>query len=113
MNRLLLTLLSLVVLKGTAFAADIPKILPEKEAAEGTAIKSIKVSEINANLFSSIYDFIKETDTSLSDGFVSLKDFVETGEWLFTSLQNPEMQNQVLSFSLRLMLALFLSLAFA
>ncbi len=113
--RLSLSLLSLLLFRVSAFAEEdeIQTLLPKPEIPEGSAIAHIKVSEINANLFSTIFDFIKSTTATFSEGFVSLKDFIETGEWLFASLQNPEMQAQVMSFSLRFVIVLVVSLVVA
>ncbi len=106
---------AMTILGGKLLAMDLDDFVPPKEgpASESAPLKAIKVSEINANLFSNIYDFIQESATSLFEGFVSLKDFVETGEWLIASLQSPEMQSQISSFGLRLILSLFLSLVVA
>jgi len=113
MKRLLLTFFSLMILSLSAFAVDFSSIIPKTNASEGMPVSTIKVSELNANLFSSIYDFFKETIGFLFEGFVSLKDFVETGEWLVANLQNPEMQQIAISFSLRMMLSLFVAFVFA
>jgi small-conductance mechanosensitive channel len=87
------------------------------EAASATpatpAIKPIKISEINANVFSAIYDFVQETGADLFEGFVSLKDFVEVGEWIIESWQTPEMRQQIASFSLRLLIVFFVSFVLA
>lgn len=111
MKRLLLTIWGLFLLKGNAFAGQIPLMTTSQENSPLPPLKPIKISEINANLFSAIYDFLKEIGTSVFEGFVSLKDFVETGEWLIASLQNPEMRDLVGSFGIRLTLSLFIAFA--
>lgn len=106
MKRILLSLWGLVLLTGKGLA----------ETAEGQEkaepiITPIKVSELNANLFSKVYDFFSEIKSTFFEGFVSLKDFVETGEWFIAELQKPEMRELVESFGIRL--AVCLAIAFA
>jgi len=112
MKRMLFAFLGLVLLKGSAFA-QFPLRAPQSESPAGPPMKPIKVSELNANLFSAIYDFFKETGAFLFEGFVSLKDFVETGEWLLSALQNREMRDLIGSFGVRLMISLVIAFAIA
>lgn len=113
MSRILIAFLSLLYLTGSTFAAHVPLSGVQNEAPIPPSAKPIKVSELNANLFSAVYDFFKETGTSLLEGFVSLKDFVETGQWLVSALQNPEMRDLVGSFGVRLMISLLIAFAIA
>lgn len=73
----------------------------------------IKVSEINANLFSAIYDFFQKIGYDFFEGVISLKDFVEVGEWLLLCLQTPETRDQIVSFGLRLLIAFVASFSLA
>ncbi|OJW55257.1 MAG: hypothetical protein BGO67_11525 [Alphaproteobacteria bacterium 41-28] len=111
MKHFLLAFLSLLLLRGTAFAGKFPKLMPPVEVPAGPHIKPIKVSELNANLFSAVYDFFKDTGAIVFEGFVSLKDFVETGEWLVVELQNPAMRDLLGSFSIRLIISFLLAFA--
>jgi len=77
------------------------------------SLKPIKVSEINANLFSSIYDFFHQAGKTVLEGFVSLKDFVELGDWFIKSIKTPDTRYQLASFSTQLMVVLFVSFVLA
>src|SRR3990167_6921895 len=74
----LFVLLASFLMISSSLAAKIPLVSDQAEKVE--PIKPIKVSELNANLFSDVYDFLKEAGSSLFEGVVSLKDFFETGE---------------------------------
>ncbi len=111
MKCIFLALWSLLLLKERGFAASMPLLRIPNEAPSGPPLKPIKVSELNANLFSAIYELFKEAGATLFEGFVSLKDFVETGEWLYTSFQNPEMRALVGSFSVHLIISLLIAFA--
>ena len=78
-----------------------------------TSPKPIKVSELNANLFSAVYDFLQKIGHNVCEGFISLKDFIEVGEWVFASLKTPEMRGHVGSFCLRLTISLVLAFTLA
>ncbi|MBY0500535.1 MAG: mechanosensitive ion channel [Alphaproteobacteria bacterium] len=112
MKRILLLIWAVILLMGAAIAAEIPLLMNvQKDASpQGLPSKPIKVSEINANLFSTIYDFLNDALSFLLEGFVSLKDFIETGEWLFTALKNPGMQDKMQAFGVRLIIAFFVAL---
>jgi small conductance mechanosensitive channel len=62
----------------------------------------IKVSEINANLFSALYDIIQIAANDLLQAFVSLGDFVAVGNWILASLEVPETYDQIIFFVLQL-----------
>jgi small-conductance mechanosensitive channel len=114
MKRILIFIWGTLILKGSAIATQTSALMGvQKDTPPGPPIKPIKVSEINANLFSAIYDFLTETASSLFEGFVSLKDFVETGNWLIKGLQNPAMRDQVGAFSLRLLIAFLVAFTIA
>lgn len=104
MKRMILLFWSLCTLKGHALAV-VEQAAEDKE----TTIKLIKVSELNANLFTVIYDFIKNIKKEFFEGFVSLKDFVETGKWCLTELKNPEKCELMGSFSIRLAVSFVLA----
>lgn len=110
MKHFLLALWTLVLLKGGAVAQH-PMMVPQTETPATSHVKPLKVSELNANLFSAIYDFFKDTGAVIFEGFVSLKDFVETGEWLILGFKNPAMRDLLGSFSVRLIIALLLAFA--
>jgi small-conductance mechanosensitive channel len=112
MKRFLLLIWTAMLLKGFAKAAEVPHLMGVQKDSppQGLPSKPIKVSEINANLFSTIYDFLNEALSSLLEGFVSLKDFIETGEWLFKALKNPGMQDKIQVFGVRLIIAFFVAL---
>lgn len=112
MKRILFILWSVFNLKGAALAEKLP-LLRARDDASHPPIKPIKVSELNANLFSAIYDFFKETSASVFEGFVSLKDFFETGEWLAAELQTPEMRELFGAFSIRLLISLSVAFGIA
>jgi hypothetical protein len=113
MKRILLTFTWIIV--GIADAmAQIPLMTdPQTDIPAEPMLKPIKVSEINANLFSAIYDFFQKVGSNLFEGFVSLKDFVEVEDWLITSLKAPEMRAQVASFSAQLTLSIIVSFGLA
>jgi hypothetical protein len=114
MKRILLLICLLALPIKAVLGAPIPMMGAQKESTESVApIKPIKVSEINANLFSAMYDFLGEAGAEVFEGFVSLKDFVEVGEWFIESFQTPDMRNQLASFSVRFMFVFFLSFVFA
>lgn len=52
--------------------------------------KIIKVSELNANLFSFIYEYIKQAAEVFLEGFVSLADFLELADFLVESWYDKE-----------------------
>lgn len=108
MKSILQFLGSVLFLRGAAFAKA-AKEVGEQESA----IKPLKVSEINANLFSAIYDFFGGIQKSILEGVVSLKDFVETGEWLILEFKQPETRHLMEAFCIRLSIALILSLIIA
>lgn len=112
MKRTLWLLWGLLILKGKAFA-DATQTADGKETSIVSTIKPIKVSELNANLFSAIYDFFREMRQAFFEGFVSLKDFVETGEWLIAELKTPEMRDLMGSFGIRLAVSLALAFTIA
>ncbi len=112
MKHLLLMLWSLLLLTGEALATKLPMAIPQSEPpVVSSPIKPIKVSELNANLFSAVYDFLKDTGAIVFEGFVSLKDFIETGEWLVLGLKNPATRDLLGSFGVRLMISLLLAFA--
>src|SRR3989338_4678601 len=102
-----------VVLQGFSGASKyIPLLGAQKEAPPVIPpIKPVKVSEISANVFSAVYDFLKDLLEKSFEAFVSLKDFVETGEWFISSLKNPEMRALLGSFSLRFLIAFLAAFA--
>lgn len=108
MKRITLLLGALIIVTGKVFA----KTAQGQEKAEAT-IKPFKVSELTPNLFSTVYDFFTEIKTAFFEGFVSLKDFVETGEWLIAELKTPEMRELAGSFGIRLAVSLALAFAIA
>jgi small-conductance mechanosensitive channel len=95
----------------TGIQKEVSPAVPPQSATP--AIKPIKISEINANIFSAIYDFVQETGADLFEGFVSLKDFVEVGEWVIEGWQTPEMRQQIASFSLRFLIVFFVAFVLA
>ena len=111
MKRMLFVLWSWVLFKGNLLATQLPMVSTQSEATATPHIKPIKVSELNANLFSAVYDFLKDTGSIVFEGFVSLKDFIETGEWLVLGLQNPEMRPLLGSFGVRLLISVLLAFA--
>ncbi len=110
MKHILLAFYLFVLPFGGAIATSLPLAI---ETPQEAPVKPIKVSEIIANLFSASYDFFQKTGSDIFEGFVSLKDFVEMGEWLGISLKVPETRHQVASFSVRLLIALFVSFILA
>ncbi len=80
-------------------------IIPNFQEGISDTITPIKVSEINANLFSAIYDFLQKIGSDLFEGLISLKDFVEVSEWIILCLQTPATRDQIVSFFLRLLIA--------
>jgi hypothetical protein len=74
MKRSLLFLFGNILILGNLFAVKLLAAGVEKEKLVESPIKSIKVSELNANFFSAIYDFLKDTGSALFEGFFSLKD---------------------------------------
>lgn len=76
-------------------------------------LKPPKVSELNANLFSALYDAFQKVGHHVCEGFISLKDFVTVGEWVFESLKTPALRGEVGSFCLRLAIPLILAFALA
>lgn len=106
MKRIMFLFWSFVNLTGAVIA-------DAKLDSKESVIKPIKVSEINANLFSVIYDFFKEAKITFFEGIVSLKDFVETGEWFLAELQDPEMRDLISSFGVRLGISLVLAFLMA
>jgi len=111
MKRIIL-LLSLLLFKGQVLA-EVVQNAGQKETLSVPTITPIKVSELNANLFSIIYDLFKNIKKDFFEGVVSLKDFVETGEWLVAGLKKPAMRDLIGSFSLRLFLSLFVAFIIA
>jgi len=112
-KRLFLLMFGFVVLQGFSGASKyIPLLGAQKEAPPVIPpIKPVKVSEISANVFSAVYDFLKDLLEKSFEAFVSLKDFVETGEWFISSLKNPEMRALLGSFSLRFLIAFLAAFA--
>jgi small-conductance mechanosensitive channel len=111
MKRSLLFLFGNILILGNLFAVKLLAAGVEKEKLVESPIKSIKVSELNANFFSAIYDFLKDTGSALFEGFFSLKDFVETGEWLVISLQACETRPLMEAFGIHLIIAFLIALA--
>lgn len=87
MKRIILFFWSLFLLNISAFAKE-----AGKEAPPEVTIKPIKVSEINANLFSAIYDFFRDIKQDIFDGLLSLRDCVETEKWLVKECKVPATQ---------------------
>lgn len=110
MKRILLLCWGFLILTGKTFA-DSTQTAGQKDPSLASTIKPIKVSEINAHLFPAVYDFFKDIRKAFFEGFVSLKDFVETGEWLIAELKASEMRDLMGSFGARL--GVSLALAFA
>ncbi len=110
MTRSLLVFFISLFIKGSAFATDL-SVKGAQTSKTPLPVKPIKVSELNANLFSAIYDFLKGIGTSFFEGFLSLKDFVETGHWLVSGMHNPEMREIVISFGIRLSISFFVGFA--
>lgn len=94
MKRIILSFWSLFLLTVSAFAKE-----AGKEASPEVTIKPIKVSEINANLFSAIYDFFRGIKQDIFDGLLSLRDCVETEKWLIKECKVPATQYLIESFS--------------
>ncbi|MBA3813488.1 MAG: mechanosensitive ion channel [Alphaproteobacteria bacterium] len=112
MKRIVLLFWSFLILKAGAFAEVVQSSGHQAVPPEPT-IKPIKVSELNANFFSAIYDFFRELKQTFLEGFVSLKDFVETGEWFLAELKTPEMRELMGSFGIRLAISLILAFVIA
>ncbi len=86
--------------------------LPSVAKPDSTHYPKIrKVSEINANLFSNIYDYIKEAGEVLLEGFVSLADFVELADYLVESWHDPERYKILSSFGFHFALAFMTAFA--
>lgn len=114
MKHILLAFYLFMLSFGGMIASAMPSALGiQQESPASPPLKPIKVSEINANLFSASYDFFQKTGSDIFEGFVSLKDFVETGDWVIKSIKNPETRYQVASFAIRLMIVLFVSFVLA
>ncbi len=114
MKHILLVLCLLMLPFGGTMATAMPSTVGvHQDTPSAPPLKPIKVSEINANLFSASYDFLQKTGSDIFEGFVSLKDFVETGEWLIKSIKNPETRYQIASFAIQLMIVLFVSFVLA
>lgn len=107
MKRIVTLALSFIALQGFGGTNKYGALVEQQKEALASAppLKPAKVSEISANLFSTIYDFLKEAAEHVFEGFISLRDFVETGEWLVQSLQTPESREILESFSFRLLIA--------
>jgi len=104
MKRAILLFLSSLTLIGKVFAEAI-----EGAESQEAAIKPIKVSE----LFPAVYDFFSDISKAFFEGFISLKDFVETGEWILIELKAPEMRDLIGSFGIRLAISLALAFTIA
>lgn len=89
------------------------QVTPTGSPEGAPSMKPIKVSELSANLFSPLYDFLKETGTFFFEGFISLKDFVETGHWLVESSKNPEMREILGSFGVYLFFSFLIAFGLA
>lgn len=100
MKPFLLLLWSTLILTGQA-AAKAAESVKEQEVP----IKPIKISELNANICSVVYDFFKGAKKSFFEGFISLKDFAETGKWFIAEIKNAEMQHLMQSFGIRLVIS--------
>lgn len=107
MKRIVTLALSFIALQGFGGGSKYSTLVEQQKEALASAppLKPAKVSEISANLFSTIYDFLKDAAEHVFEGFISLRDFVETGEWLVQSLQTPESREILESFSFRLLMA--------
>lgn len=112
MKNILFAFWGLLSLNGKAVAEAIQSA-GQKETPPSPTIKPLKVSELYPNLFSTVYDFFHDIQVAFFEGFVSLKDFVETGEWFITELKNPEMRDLVGSFGIQLGVSLVFAFAIA
>lgn len=91
-----------------SLATDLPSL-----ASPNGAPTTFKISEINANLFSVLYDFFKTTSHSLIKAIASLQEFIQLGEWVVTSLQNPETRDRVIFYNLQLIITFVVALGVA
>lgn len=112
MKRFILLFLSILSLIGNSFAAAVQSA-GQKEAPIVPTITPIKVSELNASLFSVICDFFKDIKKAFFDDLVSLKDFVKTWEWLTKKFKTPEMVEFLGSFGTRLAISLAIAFTIA
>lgn len=112
MKRILTLVLSFMTLQGFGGTSKYGALVEAQKEAVASAppIKPAKVSEISANLFSTVYDFLKDALEHIFEGFISLKDFVETGEWLVKNLQQGQNREILESFSLRLLVAFLVAI---
>lgn len=108
MKPFLLFIWSTLILTGQVFAKTV-QATKEQEPA----ITHIKVSELNANICTVVYDFFKETKKSFFEGFISLKDFADTGKWFLAELKNAELQKLMISFGIRLGISFIIAFAIA
>lgn len=108
MKAFLLFIGSTLILAGQGFA----KAVQEAKEQEST-ITPIKVSELNANICTVVYDFFKETKKSFFEGFISLQDFAATGKWFLAEIKNAELQNLMSTFGIRLGISFVIAFAIA
>lgn len=108
MKPFFLLLWSILILTGQAVAKTTQSVKEQEPT-----IKPIKVSELNANICSVVYDFFKDTKKSLFEGFISLQDFAETGKWFIAEINNSEMQHLMGSFGVRLAISFAVAFAIA
>lgn len=73
----------------------------------------LKVSEINANLFSALYDVIQGAWNHLLEGLISLGDFIAVGNWILASLEVPEARDHFIFFVLQLLVTLTVTFSLA
>lgn len=113
MRAILLTFLILMFgqMPGKAAASlpiDVPALTPSTAAST-----TFKISEINANLFSVLYDFFNTTTKHLIEGATSLKEFIQLGEWVMLSLKSPILRNQFIFYNFQLIITLLVAFALA
>jgi len=108
MKPFLLFVWSTLILAGHAFAKAAQSVKEQEPT-----IKPLKVSEVNANICAVVYDFFKETKKSFFEGFISVKDFAETGKWFLAEIKNAELQNLMSSFGIRLGISFVIAFAIA
>lgn len=84
-------------------------LLPQ-ESTPQVHFQPPKISELNASLFEALHEQFNEMYDYFKSGLVSLRDFLETADWLVGNLKSPQAQIQLYEFLYGFGISLILAL---
>lgn len=94
----------------TLCAQDSPEMPLPQESTPQVHFQPPKISELNASLFEALHEQFNEMYDYFKSGLVSLRDFLETADWLVGNLKSPQAQIQLYEFLYGFGISLILAL---